>query len=181
MCVNAKSLQSCPTLYDPRDCSFPGSSVHGILQARAGCKALFQGIFPTHGSNLHLSGLPHWQAGSLILAPPGKPQQWPCNDELLHAFAFREKMKFLSRGLYFSRCKGEREELTSDSSSRWYGESTLQGWLNLLYYVRLHGWNKIYRVVWIRGWALWCQSMYCSDLAPATQERSHSWEGTLIF
>ena len=42
----AKSLQSCPTLCDPRDaqsgptpgdpmdCSLPGSSVHGICQAR---------------------------------------------------------------------------------------------------------------------------------------------------
>ena len=30
----AKSLQSCPTLCDPMDCSLPGSSVHGILQAR---------------------------------------------------------------------------------------------------------------------------------------------------
>ena len=28
------SLQSCPTLCDPMDCSLPGSSVHGILQAR---------------------------------------------------------------------------------------------------------------------------------------------------
>ena len=27
-------LQSCPTLCDPMDCSLPGSSVHGILQAR---------------------------------------------------------------------------------------------------------------------------------------------------
>ena len=27
-------LQLCPTLYDPMDCSPPGSSVHGILQAR---------------------------------------------------------------------------------------------------------------------------------------------------
>ena len=26
--------QSCPTLRDPRDCSPPGSSVHGIFQAR---------------------------------------------------------------------------------------------------------------------------------------------------
>ena len=26
--------QSCPTLYDPMDCSPPGSSVHGIFQAR---------------------------------------------------------------------------------------------------------------------------------------------------
>ena len=29
-----KSLQSCPTLCNPMDCSPPGSSVHGILQAR---------------------------------------------------------------------------------------------------------------------------------------------------
>ena len=27
--------QSCPTLSDPLDCSPPGSSVHGVLQARA--------------------------------------------------------------------------------------------------------------------------------------------------
>ena len=26
--------QSCPALSDPRDCSLPGSSVHGIFQAR---------------------------------------------------------------------------------------------------------------------------------------------------
>ena len=30
----AKSLQSCPTLCNPRDCSLPGSCVLGILQAR---------------------------------------------------------------------------------------------------------------------------------------------------
>ena len=27
--------QSCPTLRDPMDCSLPGSSVHGIFQAKA--------------------------------------------------------------------------------------------------------------------------------------------------
>ena len=32
--MHAKSLRSCPTLGDPMDCSPPGSSVHGILQAR---------------------------------------------------------------------------------------------------------------------------------------------------
>ena len=32
----AKSLQSCPTLRDPIDCSLPGSSVHGIFQKRTG-------------------------------------------------------------------------------------------------------------------------------------------------
>ena len=38
-----------------------------------GCHALLQGIFPTRGWNLHLSCLLHWQAGSLPLVPPGKP------------------------------------------------------------------------------------------------------------
>ena len=37
-CVKVKSesevSQSCPTLLDPMDCSLPGSSVHGIFQAR---------------------------------------------------------------------------------------------------------------------------------------------------
>ena len=32
--MHAKSLQSCLTLCDPMDCSPPGSSVHGIFQAR---------------------------------------------------------------------------------------------------------------------------------------------------
>ena len=32
--VHAKLLLSRPTLWDPMDCSLPGSSVHGILQAR---------------------------------------------------------------------------------------------------------------------------------------------------
>ena len=37
-CMKEKSesevAQSCPTLSDPMDCSLPGSSVHGIFQAR---------------------------------------------------------------------------------------------------------------------------------------------------
>ena len=34
VCVHAKLLQPCPSLYDPMDCSTPGSSVHGFFQAR---------------------------------------------------------------------------------------------------------------------------------------------------
>ena len=37
-CMKVKSesevAQSCPTLSDPMECSLPGSSVHGIFQAR---------------------------------------------------------------------------------------------------------------------------------------------------
>ena len=39
----------------------------------SGLHALFQGIFPTQGSNLSLFHLLNWQVGSSPLAPPGKP------------------------------------------------------------------------------------------------------------
>ena len=54
--VHAKSLHLCLSLCNPMDCSLPGSSVHGILQARVleCCHALLQGIFLTQGSNPHL-------------------------------------------------------------------------------------------------------------------------------
>ena len=32
--MRVKVSQSCPTLSDPVDCSLPGSSIHGIFQAR---------------------------------------------------------------------------------------------------------------------------------------------------
>ena len=73
--MHAKLLQSCPTLCDSMDHSLPGSSVHGILQARI-LEWVVQGIFPTQGSNLYLLHLLHRQAGSLPLAPPGKPHYW---------------------------------------------------------------------------------------------------------
>ena len=38
-CMEVKNeievAQSCPTLSDPMDCGLPGSSVHGVFQARA--------------------------------------------------------------------------------------------------------------------------------------------------
>ena len=34
LCMHAKSLQSCLTLFNPMDCNPPGSSVHGIFQTR---------------------------------------------------------------------------------------------------------------------------------------------------
>ena len=47
----------CLTLCDPMDYSLPGSTVHGISQARitgVGCHFLIQGIFPTQGVNPYL-------------------------------------------------------------------------------------------------------------------------------
>ena len=69
--------QSCLTFCDPMDCSPPGSSVHGVLQARILewiVIAFLQGIFLNQGPNLHLWHFLHCQADFLPLAPPGKPQ-----------------------------------------------------------------------------------------------------------
>ena len=70
-----KSFQSCLILCNSVDCSLPGSSVRGILQARILEWVVIsssRGIFPTQGSNPRLLRLLHWQAGSLPLVPPGK-------------------------------------------------------------------------------------------------------------
>ena len=74
--MRAKSLQSYPTLREPMDCSPPGSSVHGILQARTLEQVaifLLQRLFLTQESNPHLLCLLHWQADSLLVEPSGKP------------------------------------------------------------------------------------------------------------
>ena len=62
------------------DFSLPGSSVHGILQAKIlewFAMPSSKGIFLTQGSNLHLLCLLHWQVVS-PLAPPGKPSDLYC-------------------------------------------------------------------------------------------------------
>ena len=66
--------QSCPTLCNPVDCSLPGSSLHGILQAR-----ILQWLpFPAPG-DLPDPGIeprtPSLRADSLTSEPPGKPNQ----------------------------------------------------------------------------------------------------------
>ena len=66
----------CPTLYNPMDCSPPGSSVPAILRARVLERAAIpssRGIFPTQGSNPGLLWLLHWQADALPLSHLGSP------------------------------------------------------------------------------------------------------------
>ena len=59
----AKSLQSCPTLCNPMNCSPPGSSVHGIFQARILEQVAISSSrgFPTQGLNPCLLRLLHCQ------------------------------------------------------------------------------------------------------------------------
>ena len=66
----------CPTLCNPTDCSPPGFSVHGTLQARIlewAAMPSSQGVFLTQGLNPHHRCLLHWQEGSLPLSHPKAP------------------------------------------------------------------------------------------------------------
>ena len=75
--------QSCLTLCDLMDCSPRDSSVHGIFQARIlewVAISYFRDL-PNPGIEpalVRLLGLLHRQAGSLPLAPPGKPHIYVC-------------------------------------------------------------------------------------------------------
>ena len=62
----------CLTLCDPMDCSLPGSSVHGILQAR-----ILEWVAMSFSRDLSDPGIKPrshaLQADSLLSEPPGKP------------------------------------------------------------------------------------------------------------
>ena len=71
-----KSVQLYPTLWDPMDCSPPGFSICGILQAiivEWVSISYPRGSSQNQGSNSRLLCLLHWQAGSSPLVPPEKP------------------------------------------------------------------------------------------------------------
>ena len=99
---NCACPQSCLILYDPMDCSPSGSLLLEFSRQKywrpfparllypwnfpgksteVGCHFPLQRIFPTQGSNLHLSHLLHWQEYSFPLAedvgsPPNFISSW---------------------------------------------------------------------------------------------------------
>ena len=67
-CMKVKSesevAQWCPTLRDPMDCSLPGSSIHGIFQARVlewGAIAFFDTLLYNSRINLFYLGWTIWK------------------------------------------------------------------------------------------------------------------------
>ena len=88
-----KFAQLSPTLCDHMDCSLPGFSVHGILQARV----IWSGLpFPSPGDlpNPGIEpGSPALEADALTYEPPGKPKaKYPfvccCCCSLSHVLLF---------------------------------------------------------------------------------------------
>ena len=89
-------VQLCGTLLTVAHQASPGKNT-GVS-----CLDLLQGIFLTQGSNPRLLCLLHWQAGSLLLAPPGKPLICPsnsymrfnCSFNLSRYVTFKQTLKF---------------------------------------------------------------------------------------
>ena len=108
----AKSLQSCPTLCDSMDCSLPGSSVRGILQARTlewvamtSRESSDPGIEPTSLSSPALAG------GFFTTLPYGKPyfhslvgRYW--FGQTLHSGFSVSWMNFLANLIFELGCEG---------------------------------------------------------------------------
>ena len=89
---------SCIQLCDRMGCSPTGSSVHGILQARI---PEWVAIPFSRGSSrprdrTHTVHLLHWQAGSLQLAPPGKPYRYIFFFILFSIMVSHNMLKFVS-------------------------------------------------------------------------------------
>ena len=101
--------QSCPTLRNPMDCSPPGSSVHGILQARilewvAISFSIMTYIFPlkksTHGClyvvlrcSVVSDSVPHGLQPTRLLCPwnfPGKNTGVGCHVVDIHKSYFKK-------------------------------------------------------------------------------------------
>ena len=73
----AKSLQLCPTLCNTMDCSLPGSSVHGIIQASTVEWVAMPSSKESSQPRIELKSLnksPALQTASWPLAPSGKPR-----------------------------------------------------------------------------------------------------------
>ena len=73
--------QSCPTLCDLMDCSLPGSSLHGIVQAKI---LEWIAISFSRGSSRPRDrpGSPAFQADALTSEPPGKSFLWAAREVL---------------------------------------------------------------------------------------------------
>ena len=65
--------QSCPTLYDPMNCSLPGSSVHEIFQARVlECGAI--AFSESNHTPIQINNNKKSSTGPLLLPRPGAPK-----------------------------------------------------------------------------------------------------------
>ena len=102
-CMKVKSesevAQSCPTLSNPMDCSLPGSSVHGIFQAR---------VLEWGATAFSVASLPHSNLRKQSSASYPKPSTtMPLNLSFInsfysHVFETPEQLKYSQFPIHFN-------------------------------------------------------------------------------
>ena len=91
--MKALIARSCPTLCDPMDCSPPGSSVHGILQA-----GILESVaIPSSRGSSQFRDRTHvsYVAGRLLSEPPG-------SEDMYENLPPRRELRLVC-GMYLSR------------------------------------------------------------------------------
>ena len=107
--------QLCLTLWDPMDCSQPGSPVHGIFPARIlGWVAISCSRDPSDPGIKHMSlCLLHWEVDSFTTEPPGKP-----SDIWAETWMLRRKPVIMLRSLErIFQERGQYEEQSPETAS----------------------------------------------------------------
>ena len=96
VCLHVRSLQSCLTPCDPMDCSPPGSSDHGILQARILGRVAMPSSrgSSSHRDLTHISCSSRIAGGFFTAEPPGKPHIM-CGCVCMHILLMCHSPEFL--------------------------------------------------------------------------------------
>ena len=89
----AKSLQSCPTLWDPIDCSLPGYPVPGILQARTleWVAISFSNAWKWKVKVKSLSCVQEYWSGVPFPSPSYRLRQCIWNQSIIYYLNFRQR------------------------------------------------------------------------------------------
>ena len=134
--------QLCPTLSDPMDCSLPGSSVHGIFQARVLERvAIAFSDFPM--SQFFASGLVNVDKGLPVSIYPymgegnGTPLQYSCLENPMDGGAWKAEVHGVTKSrtrlsnfpftFHFHALKKEMATHSSDLAWRIPGSGSLVG------------------------------------------------------
>ena len=169
-CVHAKSLQSCPNLYDSIDCAPQASLFTGFSRQEywSGLSWLPPGIFLTQESNLHLLSLLHWQVDSLPLSPlspPGKPTTYIyiffnfyfiyCKNKYLYLY------KYISiNNLNLVLCIYFKIYVTWNDSETFFFLSNLDFWGFSCWFIFIYIIHCKYSIMYVQKPLIWEAALY---------------------
>ena len=141
-----------------------------------GCCTLFQGIFPTQGSKLHLLCLLNWQVGSLPLTATGKPQgrcEIMKKKKMYFALSVWQKKEKVKEEEDKRRKSAEMNEL---SSTPWL-EHSAKGTLDHPDPENTHYWQDLswWKPNWTRIWVSNTPSTVLSLPSCVTFAKSYLW------